>query len=93
MRKQLATLIDEKIDLVNRTRKQMSKDVEDGVLQPGTLEIFHKANMSFISAKEKLAIDTEKEDLEALFLFGRGNWNMGEFHARVKQDKENIQKE
>ena len=89
MKSQLLELLKEKIELVEKTQKQMQPDVEANILAPGTVELTNMAHLNFRTAIEKLEMNTEKADGEALYFFGRGNWNMGEFHAHVKHDKEN----
>ena len=84
MKAQLIELIDEKLELIERTKTQMAPDVEAGILPEGVPEIVNMAMLNFNNAKEKISVGTDKAMSEALFLFGRGNWNLGEFQANVK---------
>ena len=93
MRAQLKELVDEKVALVERMSEQMKGDVEAGVLHADTVKLIDMAGKNFTASIERIEEKTEKADSEALYFFGRGNWNLGEFQARAKIEKLKNKKE
>ena len=93
MRTQLKELIEEKVALIDRMWEQMRNDVEEGILHDDTVKLIDMASKNFAAAIEKLEVKSKKADGEALYFFGRGNWNLGEFQARAKIEKLTHKKE
>jgi len=84
-KKALEEAIHVKMELLNRNREQMRSDMDSGVLSSRTVGCLHTAQESFKAAK--LHLDQDKA-ADAMYLFSRGCWNMGEVMGRSAFEKE-----
>lgn len=81
-------LVKEKRELVSRIEEQMQPDIKAKKLSDRALECFSHAKLSLNGAHEKITIDNEQQLSDALHLFWRAAWNLGEFMARKPNKKE-----
>jgi len=84
MKELLEKAIQQKLELTNEIEKQMAKDVAQNKLSGITLSKHHLARESFKSALTHL-VQGKVED--AIYLFSRGCWNLGEFTGRSQKER------
>ena len=77
----LKELLKEKEELIAKIEVQMQPDVKAGRLSQRALEVFRNAKVSLQGALQHVDGTSEKAQHDALYLFGRLNWNLGEFMA------------
>ncbi len=83
--KALEDAIATKLALLERSRKQMQPDIKAGKLSTRTLECLHNAQESFNAAKMHMQ---QGKHADAMYLFSRGSWNMGEVLGRSFYEKQ-----
>ena len=82
----LKKLLDEKAELIERIETQMQPDLKAGRITPQALEALRNAKINLAGARQHMSGTSEKAEYDALYLFGRLNWNLGEFMV-LKPDK------
>lgn len=65
---------DAKLQLIERIKQQMVPYIEKGTISPRTVNLIKLARECFIACKMKVT----SEPQNAIYLFGRGCWNLGE---------------
>lgn len=83
--KALEEAIQAKLDILKRNREQMQADIKAGKLTPRTLECLHNAQESFDAAKLHMK---QGKAADAIYLYSRGSWNMGEVMGRSFYEKQ-----
>jgi hypothetical protein len=76
--------IEQKLQLTKQIESQMKEDVEKKILSDLTIEKHHIARESLKAAQTHLIQD--KWD-DAIYLFSRGCWNLGEFQGRSQLER------
>ena len=84
MKKAFKEAIEAKLTLWQVSNDQMRPDIEAGVLTAQTQECMHIAHESLEAAKIKL---TQGRLADAVYLFSRGCWKMGEVIGRAAYEK------
>lgn len=84
MKELLLNAIQQKIELADKIEKQMVGDVASGLLSIQTAGKHHIARESLKAAQTHL-IQGKYED--AIYLFSRGCWNLGEFQGRSQLER------
>lgn len=74
--------IQQKTELMEKIAEQMKPDIENNILEPETINLFNVSRTSFAAALQNIS---KPED--ALYLFGRGCTNYGQFIAFKNRDK------
>ena len=88
LREIFSDAVHQKLELADKIEKQMAEDVANGVLSEQTIGKHHLARESFKAAQTHLI--QEKYE-EAIYLFSRGCWNLGEFQGRSQFERKNQQ--
>lgn len=82
--KEFVEAITAKRTLVDTIGRQMASDVDKGLLSIDTLQAYTNAKNSLDASLLHLE---RKEFQEAIYLFSRGCWNLGEFKGRSDFEK------
>jgi hypothetical protein len=85
--KALEDAIDSQLGLLKRNRKLMEADIASGKLSARTLTCVHTAQESFKAARLHMQ---QNKHSDAVYLFNRGCWNMGEVMGRSFYEKQGL---